>query len=137
MLSSHKNVLTDFLCRFIDPFLYKEGTSHEWVIFNLAQIMVPSILKMTSDIALWVENFLNIKQSSDFSGWILDNPVITMFIRDNFFHFLRKCFFKHPVGICLFKVNNGNTRKMCEICLKLTKKGSRITSIMSFWFLHY
>ena len=26
------------------------------------------------------------------------------------------------VGIYLFKVNNGNTRTICEICLKLTKK---------------
>ena len=27
-----------------------------------------------------------------------------------------------PVGICMFKVNNGNTRTRCEICSKLTIK---------------
>ena len=27
-----------------------------------------------------------------------------------------------PAGICLFKVNNGNTRLICEICSKLTIK---------------
>ena len=27
-----------------------------------------------------------------------------------------------PVGIYLFKINNGNTRTMCEICSKLTIK---------------
>ena len=27
-----------------------------------------------------------------------------------------------PAGIYLFKVNNGNTREMCKICLKLTIK---------------
>ena len=27
-----------------------------------------------------------------------------------------------PVGIYLFKVNNGNTRTLCEICSKLTTK---------------
>ena len=27
----------------------------------------------------------------------------------------------NPVKIYLFKVNNRNTRKRCEICLKLTK----------------
>ena len=27
-----------------------------------------------------------------------------------------------PTGICLFKVNNENTRAKCEICSKLTKK---------------
>ena len=28
----------------------------------------------------------------------------------------------YPAGIYLFKVNNGNTRTICEICLKLTIK---------------
>ena len=28
----------------------------------------------------------------------------------------------HPASICLFKVNNGNTRTMCEICSTLTIK---------------
>ena len=28
----------------------------------------------------------------------------------------------YPAGIYLFKVNNGNARRMCEICLKLTVK---------------
>ena len=28
----------------------------------------------------------------------------------------------HPAGIYLLKVNNGNTRTMCEICQKLTIK---------------
>ena len=27
-----------------------------------------------------------------------------------------------PAGPYLFKVNNGNTRKICEVCLKFTKK---------------
>ena len=27
-----------------------------------------------------------------------------------------------PVGICLLKVNNKNTRTRCEICSKLTRK---------------
>ena len=27
-----------------------------------------------------------------------------------------------PAGIYFFKVNNGNTRTMCEICSKLTKR---------------
>ena len=27
-----------------------------------------------------------------------------------------------PVGIYLFKVNNGNTRTLCEICSRLTTK---------------
>ena len=29
---------------------------------------------------------------------------------------------KYPTNIYLFKVNNGNTRKKCEICSKLTIK---------------
>ena len=29
---------------------------------------------------------------------------------------------RNPVGIYLLKVNNGNTRKRCEICSKLTIK---------------
>ena len=33
------------------------------------------------------------------------------------------------VGICLFKVNNNNTRKQSEICPKLTKKDTRTMSI--------
>ena len=31
----------------------------------------------------------------------------------------------YPTGIFLFKVNYGNTRAMCEICLKLTTKKSK------------
>ena len=30
--------------------------------------------------------------------------------------------FTDPAGIYLFKVNKGNTRTMCEICLKLIIK---------------
>ena len=29
---------------------------------------------------------------------------------------------RYPVGIYFLKVNNGNTRTICKICLKLTKK---------------
>ena len=29
---------------------------------------------------------------------------------------------EHPANVYLFKVNNKNTRKMCEICSKLTIK---------------
>ena len=28
----------------------------------------------------------------------------------------------NPADMCLFKLNNGNTITMCEICSKLTKK---------------
>ena len=34
-----------------------------------------------------------------------------------------------PVGIDLFKLNNKNTRKRCEICLKLPKKDTRMITI--------
>ena len=33
----------------------------------------------------------------------------------------------------MFKVNNRNTRKWCEICSKLTIKNTRTTSMTSFW----
>ena len=39
---------------------------------------------------------------------------------------------KDPAGIYLFKVNNGNTRTMCEICTKLTIK----SPMTSFWCLY-
>ena len=29
---------------------------------------------------------------------------------------------RNPDGIYLFKVSNGNTKAMCEICLKITRK---------------
>ena len=35
--------------------------------------------------------------------------------------------------IYLFKVNNRITRKRCEICLQLTKKNTRSTSLTLFW----
>lgn len=37
--------------------------------------------------------------------------------------------------IYLFKVNNGNTRTMCENCL-VNNKGARATSLTSFWGLY-
>ena len=41
-------------------------------------------------------------------------------------------------GIYLFKVNIGNPRTICEICLKLTiNKDTRTTSLTSFWCLYY
>ena len=41
-------------------------------------------------------------------------------------------------GIYLFKVNNGNTRTMREICLKLTIKTPERRQLTSlFWFFHY
>ena len=38
----------------------------------------------------------------------------------------------YPVNIYLFNADNGNTRKSCEICSKLTIKNTRTTSITSF-----
>ena len=41
-----------------------------------------------------------------------------------------------PAGIHLFKVNNGNTKTMCEICSKLTiKTQSDIIDITSGLFI--
>ena len=34
--------------------------------------------------------------------------------------------------IYLFKVNNGNTRKWCEICSKFNNKNTRMTSFCAF-----
>ena len=34
----------------------------------------------------------------------------------------------YPAGIYLFKVNNGNRRRMCEICSKLTKRHQKDVS---------
>ena len=35
---------------------------------------------------------------------------------------LRSAPHPYPAGICLFKVNSGNTKAMCEICSKFTTK---------------
>ena len=53
------------------------------------------------------------------SKFFVDNSV-TLFKSDKIFLLI----FMHliPAGIYLFKVNNGNTRRMCEICSKLTIK---------------
>ena len=40
-----------------------------------------------------------------------------------------------PVCIYLFKVNNGNTRKMCGI-FKINNEDIRKTSLASFWCLY-
>ena len=37
--------------------------------------------------------------------------------------------FQYPANIKNQNINNKNTRKMCEICSKLTKKNTRTTSI--------
>ena len=35
----------------------------------------------------------------------------------------------HPAGIYLLKVNNENSRTKCVICINLTKKDTRVTSL--------
>ena len=52
---------------------------------------------------------------NSFSALVLVPPILE--ILETFSTFLF-C----PVGIYLFKVNNRNNSKMCEICLKLTVK---------------
>ena len=42
----------------------------------------------------------------------------------------------NPACIYLLKVNNGNTRTICEICSKLTIKGFRMISVTSFLYLY-
>ena len=48
------------------------------------------------------------------------------FLKSSFFQFILLGFIRtidyNPTGIYLFKVNNRNTRTMCEICSKLTIK---------------
>ena len=39
----------------------------------------------------------------------------------------------NPANIYLFIVYNRNTRKRCEICLKLPIKNTRTTSMTLFW----
>ena len=39
----------------------------------------------------------------------------------------------NPANIYLFKVSDGNTRIMSASCLKLTNKGSWMTSLKSIW----
>ena len=39
------------------------------------------------------------------------------------------------VNIYLFKVNNGNTKKRCKICSKLTIKTTE-QSLASFWYVY-
>ena len=57
-----------------------------------------------------------------------------------YFYFLmsmsRKSTFESiPSGIYLFKANNGNARRMCEVCLKLIIKTPEWGQLMSFWCL--
>ena len=42
----------------------------------------------------------------------------------------------NPVGIYLFRVNNGNSTPMTEICSKLTIKPPERRSLTSFWCLY-
>ena len=37
--------------------------------------------------------------------------------------------FRYPANVYLFKVNNGNTRKCCEICSKATKNTRRRSGV--------
>ena len=46
-----------------------------------------------------------------------------IFCAVKFLRFTDKIYF--PANIYLFKVNNRNRRKKCEICSKLTNKGTR------------
>ena len=50
-------------------------------------------------------------------GDLLENELILVICGQFYIHFR-----DHPPGIYLFKVNSGNTRKMCEISSKLTIK---------------
>ena len=47
-----------------------------------------------------------------------------------FQHFANKLYYSLPANICLFKVNNRNIRKKCEICSKLN---IRTTLFALFW----
>ena len=41
----------------------------------------------------------------------------------------------HQLSPNLFKINNGNTRKMFEICLKVNNKYTKTTSLTLLWYL--
>ena len=56
----------------------------------------------------------------------------------SFLNLFNKCWFRIPyahcsASICLFNVSNRNTRLMGEICPKLTKKNTKMTSMTPFW----
>ena len=48
---------------------------------------------------------------------------------------LNRCFIIFPASIYLFKVNNRNTRKRCEMCSKLTRKTLEYVSDIVVMFL--
>ena len=52
--------------------------------------------------------------------WFTNGKVDRYFMSSILFNRSNTSFlFQYPAGIYLFKVNNGNTRAMCEICSKL------------------
>ena len=58
----------------------------------------------------------------------------------NWKSFIHTCFYAvcaeyYPANIYLFKAKDRNTRKRCEICSKLTIKGTRTTSMNSYCYL--
>ena len=61
------------------------------------------------------------------SEGIIGLPIVGLQIggKCSFFYILFFCLNflseTYPAGICLFKINNGNTRILCQICSKLTK----------------
>ena len=50
--------------------------------------------------------------------------LVVFFSIDQFIFEVRSVIMEDAANIYLFKVNNGNTKKSCEICCKLTIKTS-------------
>ena len=57
-----------------------------------------------------------------FKYLILQDCFISLLLKVVFCSLKIRVHYVPPANICLLKVNNGNTRKMCEICSKLTIK---------------
>ena len=70
-----------------------------------------------------VRNFYNFEKCKYWDNWV--RVAKSVQIQAKCFRRPVICFYhkiNHSAGIYLFKVNNGNTRKMCEICWKLKIK---------------
>ena len=91
----------------------------------------------TKFVILEIKSRFTYGESNPYKSVTLFHYIISMILYPNFYAgiFASGCLKKiqkfvlknsiYPAGIYLFKVNNGNTRAMCEICLKLTTKKSK------------
>ena len=89
-------------------------------------------------ITLWMEN-LGMPWAATYAQVILP-PYENLFSADgNFFRAIGSNSFDKPIipaGIYLFKVNNGNTKTVYDICSKQTNKDTITMSLTSFYCLY-